>query len=319
MPGVPASIAVQIQPQHADYADIRRLCATLEDIGVDVLFNWDHFFPLNGDPRRRALRVLDDARRVGGGHRARRDRRPGDLQPLPQPEPARRHGAHRRPHLSGEGRLILGIGSGWFERDFDEYGYEFGTAGGRLDALDRDLARHQGPLGAAQPAAHAGRSRSSSAVAASGRRCGSSPSTPTSGTGSATPRPSPTSTRSSTSGAPGSDATLPRSTGRPAWRPHRAGWPRRSRATPATRSRCTTSARGCSPSGCRVSGTTTSVRVLVTCVAWRGRPRPVSLTRAWPSPVAPSEPAQRSRPLPRPRRAPRTLPASPSTATTGPV
>ncbi|MCB1247474.1 MAG: LLM class F420-dependent oxidoreductase, partial [Acidimicrobiia bacterium] len=32
-------------------------------------------------------------------------------------------------------RLVFSIGSGWFEKDYDEYGYEFGTARGRLDAL----------------------------------------------------------------------------------------------------------------------------------------------------------------------------------------
>ncbi len=45
-------------------------------------------------------------------------------------------------HISarnGEGRLILGIGSGWFAKDYEEYGYEFGTPGGRLANHDRDL------------------------------------------------------------------------------------------------------------------------------------------------------------------------------------
>jgi alkanesulfonate monooxygenase SsuD/methylene tetrahydromethanopterin reductase-like flavin-dependent oxidoreductase (luciferase family) len=41
-------------------------------------------------------------------------------------------------HVSG-GRLILGIGSGWWRREFYEYGYEWGTPGSRGRVLEQTV------------------------------------------------------------------------------------------------------------------------------------------------------------------------------------
>ncbi len=121
-------------------------------------------------------------------------------------------------HISardGVGRFIFGTGSGWAQRDYDEYGYEFGTAGSRLDALADDLPRIRARWEELNPVAdpphpdpHRRRRRAQDAAR-------SSPSTPTSGTRSPTPRRSPTRSGCCRPGAPRSGATPTRSSCRP--------------------------------------------------------------------------------------------------------
>ena len=141
---VPLQIGFQVWAQNVSWADLMNTAAAIEDTGFDSLWSNDHFFPLAGYESdvndslegsmfegwitlagfvARTRSILLGCMVSAAGYR-----NPVLLVKM----------AITLDHASG-GRLVPGIGAGWYRRDHDSSGYELPPVSDRLDRLEESV------------------------------------------------------------------------------------------------------------------------------------------------------------------------------------
>lgn len=125
---------VQTPPQNVTFQGLRETWKLIDSLGYDTAWTFDHFFPILSDPSGpcyegwialAALACETSLAQLGVLVTGNTYRHPAVLAKM---------GA-TLDHTSG-GRLIMGMGAGWFELEHAAYGIQFGSTAERIRRLD---------------------------------------------------------------------------------------------------------------------------------------------------------------------------------------
>jgi len=145
-------IGVQLWPGGTpDYRTWRQAVLDAEELGADAIFGYDHFHKPFLDIVDRAPQLQDEQPEVNNFEAWTALASWGEITTRAEIGLLVSGMPYRNPdliadmartvdHISG-GRLILGLGAGWYPKDFIVYGYEYGTVRSRMDHFDEGLKR----------------------------------------------------------------------------------------------------------------------------------------------------------------------------------